>query len=218
MTRAGGMIDRTGGEGAAREFQLEARHLVLLILVVVVLCVASFMFGRWVERQNAGLGVAAGGGATKPGDPNIEDMGDVSKDLTFFDTLEGNQPAPLKQPAGVGARPSPSTTTSSVGATPAAHATPPSTPPAGSPTSAASSTGSSRRSVNDAVMIQVFASKDRAAADAIRKRLRSKGYTALLVPDHGTYKVRVGPYADREEAVRAAAVLREQENLTTWIP
>jgi len=67
-------------------------------------------------------------------------------------------------------------------------------------------------------MIQVFASKDRSAAESIRRRLRTKGYTALLVPDRGTYKVRVGPYADREEAERAATILREQEKLTTWIP
>jgi cell division septation protein DedD len=72
--------------------------------------------------------------------------------------------------------------------------------------------------VNEGVMIQVFASKDRAAAEAIRKRLRGKGYTALLVSDAGSWKVRVGPYADREEAEKSAVVLREQENLKTWIP
>jgi len=75
-----------------------------------------------------------------------------------------------------------------------------------------------RRSVGEGIMVQVLASKQRAPADELRQRLRRKGYTALLVVEEGTYKVRVGPYADREEAERAADVLRDQENLTTWIP
>jgi hypothetical protein len=201
-----------GSEGATtQEFQLETRHLVLLVLLVVVLCVASFMFGRWVERQSVGPTISMTGmpGASgRNGDANVEEMGDVSKDLTFFDTLEGNQPAPLKPQAGAQAAPS--------------RARQPSTQtvrqPVEPPSTASQPPASGRRSVNEAVMIQVFASKDRAAADQIRRRLRAKGYTALLMPDHGTYKVRVGPYADREEATRAASVLREQEKLTTWIP
>jgi len=85
----------------SQEFQLETRHLVLLIALVIVLCVASFLLGRWVERQNAGTSVASA--ATGSTDPNIVEMGDVAKDLTFFDTLEGNQPAPLR-PKGYRAR------------------------------------------------------------------------------------------------------------------
>jgi len=201
-----------GSEGATtQEFQLETRHLVLIVLLVVVLCVASFMFGRWVERQSVGPTISMTGmpgSSGRNGDANVEEMGDVSKDLTFFDTLEGNQPAPLKPQPGAQAAPP--------------RARQPATQTVRQPVEAPSTTSqppaSGRRSVNEAVMIQVFASKDRAAADQIRRRLRAKGYTALLMPDHGTYKVRVGPYADREEATRAASVLREQEKLTTWIP
>ena len=188
--------------GTSQEFQLETRHLVLLIALVIVLCVASFLLGRWEERQSLGPAIAANGGANA--DANIDEMGDVAKDLTFFDTLEGNHPAPLE------AKPEPPKTAQPTSVAPHQQARP---EPA-----AASMSGPSRRSVNDAVMIQVFASKDRTTADSVRRRLRAKGYTALLVPDHGTYKVRVGPYADREEAQRAAAVLRDQEKLTTWIP
>jgi len=206
------MASQGGDSATTQEFQLETRHLVLMVLLVVVLCVASFMFGRWVERQSAGPTISMAGmpgPSGRNGDANVEEMGDVSKDLTFFDTLEGNQPAPLKpQP---GAKPAAS-----------ARVKRPATAGVGQPAEPPATTGqpatSGRRSVNEAVMIQVFASKDRAAADLIRRRLRAKGYTALLMPDHGTYKVRVGPYADREEATRAASVLREQEKLTTWIP
>jgi len=182
-----------GGDPTGQEFQLETRHFVLLVLIVVVLCAASFELGRWVERQSLGPAIplasvagTAGGGS----DANVEDVGDVSKDLTFFDTLAGGAPTPLQAPVRQSPRSSPG-------------AAPP---------------GSTRRSVNEGVMIQVFASKDRAAADAVRKRLRAKGYTALLASSGGAYKVRVGPYADRTEAERQAAILREQERLTTWIP
>jgi cell division septation protein DedD len=52
----------------------------------------------------------------------------------------------------------------------------------------------------------------------VRKRLREDGYTALMVSEGGTWKVRVGPYADRAEAERAAVRLRSEKGLTTWIP
>ncbi|HZI92892.1 MAG TPA: SPOR domain-containing protein [Patescibacteria group bacterium] len=206
------MASPAGESRTTQELQLEARHLVLMVVIVLVLCVASFMFGRWVERQSVGPTISMTGLPGAPGrngDANVEEMGDVSKDLTFFDTLEGNQPAPLK-PQGSAA-----TAATPRQKPPATQAT---RQPAEPPSTAGQTATSGRRSVNEAVMIQVFASKDRAAADLIRRRLRAKGYTALLMPDHGTYKVRVGPYADREEATRAASVLREQEKLTTWIP
>jgi cell division septation protein DedD len=199
------MADARNVDGPQQEFQLETRHLVLLIALVLVLCVASFMLGRWVERQSLGPAIAGSAAGGKSGDAEVADMGDVSKDLTFFDTLEGNKPAPLEPPTSSRRSTTPvKPRTAATARTGADTASPPSVNP--------------RRSVNEGVMIQVFASKDRAAADAIRRRLRSKGYTALLVPDRGTYKVRVGPYADREEATRAADILREQEKLTTWIP
>jgi cell division septation protein DedD len=184
----------------AREFQLETRHLAFLIVLVVALCLASFMLGRWVERQNAGPAVSEA--IARPDAAAVSEEGDVAKDLTFFDSLKNDSPAPLEtvhESAPVRqAKPEPSR---------AASQSP--SPPRAS---------DSRRSVNEGVMIQVFASRDKAAADAIRKRLRTRGYTALLVADAGSWKVRVGPYADREEAERSAAVLREQENLKTWIP
>src|SRR5213593_4691709 len=100
------MANTRGEEGTAQEFQLETRHLVLLIVIVIVLCVASFLFGRWVERQSLGAAIPSAASRGGDEDANIEEMGDVSKDLTFLDTLEGNRPAPLKpQPARSAPRP-----------------------------------------------------------------------------------------------------------------
>ncbi len=184
---------RTGQNSGDQEFQLEARHLTFLVLVVVALCVASFMLGRWVERQSLGSAPAVAS-QLGDGDAKVEEMGDVAKELTFFDTLK------TEKPVGLVGKP--------------AQAAPPRSPSS----TASAPVRSAGRSVGEGVMIQVFASKDRAAADAVRKKLRGKGYTALLVSGDGSWKVRVGPYADREEAERAASVLREQEKLSTWIP
>jgi hypothetical protein len=186
-------------EETTREFQLETRHLAFLIVLVVALCLASFMLGRWVERQNGGAPVSEA--LSRPDAATVGDGGDVADDLTFFDTLKNDRPAPLETVRESPARPSR-----------------PEPSRAAAPAPAGPRANDPRRSVNEGVMIQVFASKDKAAADAIRKRLRSRGYTALLLPDGGSWKVRVGPYADREEAERSAAVLRQQENLKTWIP
>jgi len=186
----------TGGKPPDQEFQLEAKHLTVLVFLVVALCVSSFMLGRWVERQSLGATIPAVASDRAEGDATVEEMGDVAEELTFFDTLKTEEPVGLE-------------------ATPAEPARRPAPVPA---KQAPAATQSPRRSVGEGVMIQVFASKDRAPADAVRKKLRAKGYTALLVPEGGAWKVRVGPYADREEAERSAAVLREQEKLSTWIP
>lgn len=193
------------GDEVTRELQLETKHLAFLIVLVLGLCVASFMLGRWVERQNPPPVAAASRAAEENG--TVEDEGDVASDLTFFDTLKNDRAAPLQPaaPSEKTARPTTPRPQPSRAAVESSPVTPPRTP-------------DPRRSVNEGVMIQVFASKDKAAADAIRKRLRGKGYTALLVSDAGSWKVRVGPYADREEAERSAAILRAQENLKTWIP
>jgi len=180
------------GGAADREFQLEVRHMAFLLLLVVALCVASFMLGRWVERQSAGADIAA---IAEEGEARVEEGGDVARDLTFFDSLKNDQPVPLEDPGGGRAplKPAPSR----------AAASP---PPA------------SRRSVEEGVFIQVIATAQRSAAESVRKRLRDDGYTALMVSEGGTWKVRVGPYADRAEAERAAVRLRNEKGLTTWIP
>lgn len=176
-----------------KEFQLEVRHMAFLLLLVVALCVASFMLGRWVERQSAGTDIEH---AASEQEGRMEDGGDVARDLTFFDSLKNEQPVPLEEGAAGGRaplKPAPSR-------------------------AAAAPAPSSRRSVEEGIFIQVIATAQRSAAESVRKRLRDDGYTALMVSEGGTWKVRVGPYADRADAERAAVRLRNEKGLTTWIP
>ena len=66
--------------------------------------------------------------------------------------------------------------------------------------------------------LQVGAFKERAAAEAIVKRLKGKGYSAYLVPvSEGLFNVRVGSFTDREDAERVLAKLETQEKFKPFI-
>jgi DedD protein len=69
--------------------------------------------------------------------------------------------------------------------------------------------------------IQVGAFKDRATADGVVTRLKSKGFAAYILSpdgsDPGLFVVRVGHYAARADAERAEARLRDQEKFKPFI-
>ena len=94
--------------------------------------------------------------------------------------------------------------------TPKPSATPKATPPP--KVQKASATPINR------LTIQVGAFKERAAAEAIVKRLKGKGYSAYLVPvSEGLFNVRVGSFTDREDAERVLAKLETQEKFKPFI-
>ena len=61
----------------------------------------------------------------------------------------------------------------------------------------------------------------RGEAEAIAKRLTSKGYAAyVLVPSDGTpsvYRVRIGKFPTRREAETVAAKLKKEEQFKPWV-
>ncbi len=60
--------------------------------------------------------------------------------------------------------------------------------------------------------------RERAAAEAIVKRLKSKGYSAYLVPvTEGLFNVRVGSFTQREDAERILNKLETQEKFKPFI-
>ena len=69
--------------------------------------------------------------------------------------------------------------------------------------------------------MQIAALNVRSEADAIAKRLASKGYSAyVLPPASGTpsvYRVRVGKFPTRREAESIAAKLQKEEQFKPWI-
>jgi DedD protein len=69
--------------------------------------------------------------------------------------------------------------------------------------------------------VQIAALNVRSEADAIVKRLSSKGYAAyVLPPADGTpsvYRVRIGKFPTRREAETIAARLQKEEQLKPWV-
>lgn len=66
--------------------------------------------------------------------------------------------------------------------------------------------------------IQVGAFRERAAADAIVKRLKGKGYSAYMAPvSEGLFNVRVGSFTNREDAERIVKQLETQEKFKPFI-
>jgi len=186
---------------APREFQLETRHLAAVVAVVALLCIGSFMLGRWVERKASG---ATAHGVLDSPEAEALSVEDVNKELTYFRTLEGEQetpkvdaPKPDKGAAALKVDGGQPFTEEGVG---------PATPAGGAD-----------------VMVQVMATKDLSAAIAMRQKLQAKGYPVEIVQGTGgaagsLHRVRVGPYADRKAALAAAKKLEAEEGIRTWIP
>jgi cell division septation protein DedD len=69
--------------------------------------------------------------------------------------------------------------------------------------------------------VQIAALNDRKEADAMARRLSSKGYAAYVVaPAHGTpavYRVRIGTFKTRREAESMAARLQKEEQVKPWV-
>jgi len=69
--------------------------------------------------------------------------------------------------------------------------------------------------------VQLVAVRERSEADAIAKRLVSKGYQAyVLVPQPGkppVYRVQVGRFKSRSEASKIASRLRTDEQFKPWV-
>ena len=73
----------------------------------------------------------------------------------------------------------------------------------------------------DGFAVQIAAFNVRSEADAIAKRLSSKGYAAYVMsPANGTpsvYRVRVGKFPTRREAESIAAKLQKEEQFKPWV-
>ena len=69
--------------------------------------------------------------------------------------------------------------------------------------------------------VQIAALNVRGEAEAIAKRLSSKGYMAyVLVPSDGTpsvFRVRIGKFPTRHEAETVAAKLKKEEQFNPWV-
>jgi DedD protein len=208
------------------EIQLNGKQLVFLFMAATVVSVVIFLcgvlVGRGVRAERAAADVAAAAPAEAPApqpspqppapapagsDPTAAaPPPPAADDLTYFDRLE-KQKAPaeqLKPPALDNAVKSDKADKDKKKVAAAPAAVPQTSEPAGS-----------------GYAVQIAALNVRTEAEAIAKRLSSKGYSAYVVaPATGTpavFRVRVGKFPTRHEAESIASRLKKEEQFNPWV-
>jgi DedD protein len=227
---------------AFHEIQLNGKQLVFLFMAATVVSVVIFLcgvlVGRGVRAERAAVTDVASATAvveTTPqqpaGPPAPTPAGSdptvaappppAADDLTYFNRLEKSKPVaeelkpqpPARGDATPGRR-SPLNEAPRVAAS--KGAVPAATAPAGT-----SSGGTAAEPSGQGYAVQIAALNVRTEAEAIVKRLSSKGYAAyVLTPATGSpsvYRVRVGKFPTRREAESVAARLQKEEQFTPWV-
>jgi len=206
------------------EIQLNGKQLVFLFMAATVVSVVIFLcgvlVGRGVRVERAAaqeaLSAAAGDATTTPqvaatpthapagSDPTAAAPPPAVDDLTYFNRLEKQKP-PVEQ-----LEPRPGATTSSEKPVPSdARGTTAVSRPRETPQPAAQNW-----------TVQIAALNERNAADAIARRLSSKGYPAYVFdPTDGTsvFRVRVGRFGTRHEAETLKTRLEKEEQFKPFV-
>lgn len=209
-----------------REIQLNGKQLVFMFMTVTVAAVVIFlcgvMVGRGVDTARAvsiaELPAETGVDPTSAAFPSSAPVTDAAastplstqddlKNLTYAQRLEAPEPPPepaaepaiVPVPAVAGKASAPAVVVAT-----AQKPEAPSTEPKG-----------------DGFVVQVAAVQSRSEADAIAHRLSSKGFPSFVsTPGSGAprvYRVRVGKYKDKREAVGVARRLEQEEQFKPWI-
>ena len=169
----------------------------------------------------------------QPGQPAEELKGSAAKASRDADRgKERNKAAVLREPDKPVKQPDKETDkargrekTTTAAAVPVAPATPASAAaapaPAPVPVADASSAAFSEPK-SSGFALQVTALRERGEAEAVAKRLSSKGYAAyVMTPSVGGapqyYRVRIGKFQTRREAEDIAAKLQKEEQIKPWI-
>jgi DedD protein len=226
---------------AFHEIQLNGKQLVFLFMAATVVSVVIFLcgvlVGRGVRAERGGdtvavsstgdvpaPTVAAAPAATPAGaDPRQAAPPETVGDLTYFNRLDnsGTPAEDLKAPA---AKPQPKVDPKAAAAPKpaperAAAVKPAAQKPAGDKPAAAKADQGTPAGSGYAV--QVAALNVRGEADAIAKRLSSKGYAAyVMTPSNGTpqvFRVRIGKFQTRKEAEAIAGRLEKEEQFKPWV-
>ena len=228
------------------EIQLNGKQLVFLFMAATVVSVVIFLCGVLVGR---GVRSQLTGGSDSPVATNEETTPTPTQpatpapapapgsdpttaaapppppveDVTYPKRL-GKQNAPEDQLKSAPDRAAPAEPA------PAAAASRPLPPPpapvkeparAPAPAAAVTTASTSPEPSGQGFAVQIAALNVRSEADAIAKRLSSKGYAAyVMTPANGTpsvFRVRVGKFTTRREAETMAARLQKEEQFKPWV-
>ena len=216
------------------EIQLNGKQLVFLFMAATVVSVVIFLcgvlVGRGVRVERGTVADAAplnsvaettppqstAAPAPTPAgsDPTVAAPPPAVDELSYFNRLEkGKAPVEQLKPATDKAAapirtPAPAPAAKEVSATKQPARTPPAEATASEPS-------------GQGFAVQIAALNVRSEAEAIAKRLASKGYAAyVLSPANGTpavYRVRVGKFPTRREAETVASKLQKEEQFKPWV-
>lgn len=230
-------------DDAFHEIQLNGKQLVFLFMAATVVSVVIFLcgvlVGRGVRAERGGtvadasslapdvdttpLEPAPPAGTATPAaagsDPTAAPPPPAGDDLSYFNRLEqSKEPVEeLKAPEKPAAAPAERTAAPPVRQTPR--------PPAATETAAAPASEGAATALavppGQGYAVQIAALNVRSEADAIAKKLASKGYAAyVLPPATGTpqvFRVRIGKFNSRREAESMAAKLQREEQFKPWV-
>jgi len=210
-----------------REIQLNGKQLVFMFMTATVAAVVIFLCGVMVGRGvNTTRASAVAAVATEPAvdptstaQPQQTSASDAAsaepvssqedlKELTYAKRLEAPEPPPEPAVEPVVATPVPA-----IAEQPKAEK-----PPVVAP---ATKTADASEPKGAGFVVQVASLKSRGEADAIAKRLSSKGFPSFVTTPGSSgpkvFRVRVGKYADRREAETVARKLEKEEQFKPWI-
>ena len=194
------------------EIQLNGKQLVFLFMAATVVSVVIFLcgvlVGRGVRAERAVVDASAANAVaeTTPqqpaaapaptssgSDPTTAAPPPAAEDLSYFNRLEKRK-TPVDELKTSSAK---------------------------TPNASAQPASASSEPTGQGYAVQIAALNVRGEAEAIAKRLTSKGYAAyVLSPATGTpsvYRVRVGKFTTRREADAVAAKLQKEEQFKPWV-
>jgi DedD protein len=225
-------LSHDSSDDAFHEIQLSGKQLVFLFMATTVVSVVIFLcgvlVGRNVRAENlvadpvmaAAADPAPTAEALSPDPAATEPPAPASEgDLTYPGRLAATRPeseqlTARREAPRAAEPPAPREDRRKVEEPkPAAAAPRPAEPPVPSPAAQGARPGR--------WIVQVVSLKDRAAANQIVQRLKNKGYPAFLAVTSGAptqlYKVQVGRYRERSEALQIQARLKREEQFDPLI-
>lgn len=231
-------------DDAFHEIQLNGKQLVFLFMAATVVSVVIFLCGVLVGRgvraeraatfADAALGGTPDAPALQPAppppagsDPTKAAPPPAVEDLSYYSRLDRTSP-PVEElkPVQEKTAPAPPAKAAPAAAKQAAAeagATLPPGPPAPSAPKerSAAPPAIAAEPAGPGYAVQIAALNVRSEADAIAKRLASKGYAAyVLAPANGTpkvFRVRIGKFGTKREADTVAAKLQKEEQFKPWV-
>jgi DedD protein len=213
-----------------REIQLSGKQLVFLFMTSVVVAVGVFLLGVSVGRgvrANSGEAidsVEASAAVLPSGEmPAATEL--TPADTSYHDSLQGTttppaEPEPISEPVDDEPAAEPAAPAQTAPPVPAAEVRPQPPAAAAAPAPATqkpapAATAKPAPAATDGWYLQIGAYRSRQNADRQVLDLKAKGYAAAVAPTAagGLYRVRVGPFAERPEAVRQQARLKTEEGI-----